>query len=259
MFSNSIGLVLSGGGMRGVAHLGVIKALEELGISPSYISGASAGALVGAFYAAGYKNDEALTFFRKTASFSLRNYTIRRLGIIKTERFYEDFKTYFPDDTFDFENKKLFVTVTDIIQGEVHYLESGSLIQALLASASFPGVFAPIKKGNLVLADGGIANNFPVEPLLNSCSKIIGVYVNPLKKIDSNKLKTAYAVMNRSFAISRNMQSVKKFSDCDIVICPTSLSRFSLFNLHHIDELFEIGYQATMDKKKDLFDLFSKM
>jgi NTE family protein len=96
------------------------------------------------------------------------------------------FGTYFPDDTFDFENKKLFVTVTDIIQGEVHYLESGSLIQALLASASFPGVFAPIKKGNLVLADGGIANNFPVEPLLNSCSKIIGVYVNPLKKIDSN-------------------------------------------------------------------------
>lgn len=244
------GLVLSGGGVKGVAQIGAIKALEEFGIFPTYISGTSSGAIVGAFYAAGYDWKEMLSFFRSTNLFSFQNYPLRKPGIIDSDRFSDVFKKIFSENSFEALKKNLFITTSDLIKNEMVCFHQGELIKPLLASAAFPGVFSPIKMNNSLYADGGITNNFPIEPLLAHCDKIIGIYVNPVKKIKPEDLKTSVSVMERAYSISRANISMRKFNKCDLVICPEELNHFGTFSISHIDEIFDIGYQETVNKLK---------
>ena len=245
MENNSYGLVLSGGGIRGVAQIGAIKALEEYGIFPTIISGSSAGAVVGAFYAAEYSCEEILDFFRSTTLFSFHNYSFRKPGFVDTDKFVEVFQKYFPEDSFEALKKKLYVTTSDMIRNKMKIIHKGELIKPLLASAAFPGVFSPVRMNDSLYADGGIMNNFPIEPLLVECDKIIGVYVNPIKKITMEDLNSAVSVVERAFYISRANISMQKFRDCHIVISPEELNRFSPFGARHIDEIFKIGYEET--------------
>ena len=159
------GIVLSGGGIKGMAHLGLIKALQEAGIRFDCIAGSSAGALTGALIAAGYSPEESLEFFKSTPIFSIYYYSTSKPGILDSEKFRPVFEKYFPQDAFDVLQRPLHVTTTNLETGawEVHH--SGELINVLLASASLPPVFAPMLIDGALHADGGIMNNFPVEPL----------------------------------------------------------------------------------------------
>ena len=164
--SSGVGLVLSGGGVRGMAHIGAIKALEESGIQCSHISGASVGALVGAFYAGGYPWQKILEFFKQTSIFRVENFALGKPGFIDTEKFYDDFLSYFPTDHFSNLQKQLFVSVTDIVGGVSKIVSEGPLINTILASAAFSVVLTPLKVDGTLLADGGILNNFAIEPLV---------------------------------------------------------------------------------------------
>ena len=239
------GLVLSGGGVRGIAHVGVIKALEEHGIHPTFISGASAGAVVGAFYAAGYTTEKIMEFFRTTSLFSVRNYTVRKAGFLDTIKYYKLFKQYFPEDDFEALEKSLNIATTNMVTGKCKFFNKGQLILPLLASAAFPGVFSPIKIDEAIYADGGIVNNFPIEPLMTDCDKIIGVYAQPLKEVKPADLKTSFAVMERAYYISRASKSMQKFNDCDLVISPNSLNQYGTFSMNKIEEIYQIGYDAA--------------
>ncbi len=252
MSEPTYGIVLSGGGIRGLAHVGVIQALEEEGIYPSYIAGASAGAIVGAFYAAGYRADDILAFFRKTSIFSIDKYTYRKPGLIDTDKFYQIFKAYFPEDRFDHLKKKLFVSATDILAGKTRFFHEGPLINAVLASAAFPVVLSPMTIEGVLYADGGITNNFPVEPLLAHCDKIIGVYVNPLNKIKAVELSSSLSVLDRAFKIGMANISIQKFGQCNLVIAPEKLSHFGTFSMSHLDEAYEIGYEAAKNRLADI-------
>ena len=240
------GLVLSGGGMRGVAHIGVIKALEEHGIRPAYISGASSGATVGAFYAAGHGWEETLDFFRGMSIFSWGNYAHGKPGMLDADKFRAGFEEYFPEDRFEALKKQLFVVASDIIKGRSRVFHEGPLIRTLLASSAVPGVFSPVVIDDSLYSDGGIMNNFPVEPLSASCDRIIGVFVNPLKQVTANELRTSFAVLERAFSMDRASRSTRKFDDCDLVISPESLAAFGTFGTSHVDEIFRIGYEAAM-------------
>ncbi|MBK8501155.1 MAG: patatin-like phospholipase family protein [Saprospiraceae bacterium] len=246
------GLVLSGGGIRGLAHVGVIRALEEEGIYPGYIAGASAGAIIGAFYAAGYSCEDILAFFHETSIFSIDKYAYGKPGFFDTEKFYQIFRTYFPTDDFKDLAKKLFVSATDILAGKTKFFHEGPLIHAVLASAAFPVVLSPMMIDEVLYADGGITNNFPVEPLLAHCDRIIGVYVNPLNKIKAEELTSARNVMDRAFRIGMANMSIQKFSHCDLVISPEKLSRFGTFSIRHLDESYEIGYEEARKHLDDI-------
>lgn len=239
------GLVLSGGGVRCIAHIGAIKALEEHGIYPTVIAGASAGAITGAFYAGGYSCDEILDFFQYTSLFSFNNYTYRKPGLIDTDKFYNILLQYFPTDTFEALQKSLYVSATDILSGKNKIFHKGPLINPVLASAAFPVVLSPVELNDTLYADGGITNNFPVEPLLGQCDKIIGSYVNPLKKISPNSLTTSYSVLDRAFKIGMASVSEQKFSYCDLVIAPQPLNEFGTFSVNRINEIFQIGYDTS--------------
>ncbi|WP_034923754.1 patatin-like phospholipase family protein [Gillisia sp. CAL575] len=242
-----IGLVLSGGGARGVAHIGVLKALEEYGVEITHISGTSAGAIVGAMFAAGNSWQDIFIFFKEISVFNYRRYAINKPGFIDTLKFYKDFEGIFKEDNFAFLEKELFVTATNLIDGKIKIFNKGELIKPILASASFPGIFTPIpiKKG--VYVDGGLLNNFPVEPLRPLCNQIIGVFVNPLETIKIGDLIHSYQILNRSLQISLGNQSLHKFKDCDFVISPTGLTKFRIFDLKTLDAIFEIGYRAAVE------------
>lgn len=245
------GLVLSGGGVRGVAHIGVIKALEEHGMRPGYISGASSGAIVGAFYAAGHGWEETLEFFRDISIFSWGNYARGKPGMLDADKFRKGFEKFFPGDRFEALKKKLFVVASDLVKGRSRVFQEGPLIRTLLASSAVPGVFSPVVIDDSLYSDGGITNNFPVEPLLAHCDRIIGVFVNPLKQVTAQELSSSFAVLERAFSMDRTSHSIRKFDDCDLVISPESLAAFGTFSTKHVDEIFRIGYEAALRKLEE--------
>ena len=252
MKPNSIGLVLSGGGYRGAAHAGAIKALEEYDIVPNCVSGTSAGALAGALYAANYTPDEILEVFKKVKIFGVTRYARNKPGWVDTDTFREFLLHYFPEDSFAALKKTLYVTSTDLLNGHVKVFHSGELIAPLLASASFPGIFSPVQIGEGLFADGGILDNFPVNPIKDA-KKIYGVYANPVMKMEIDEFKHSYDVVNRAFELRMHKSSLLKFSKCDMVFNPQELNRFRLFNSNRVEELFEIGYKHTQEvlrKKK---------
>lgn len=249
------GLVLSGGGFRGVAHIGAIKALEENQIYPSHISGSSAGAIVGAFYASGYNPEEILDFFKTIPIFHPSRYAFKKAGFIDTDTYLSDFKKYFPIDNFEALEKKLFITTVDLTHGNVKVFDRGELIKPFLASAAFPGIFSPVIIDNCLYADGGILDNFPIDPLKGICDKIIGVYVDPILKIETGTIKHSYEVLQRAIKINFFKDSSKKFEDCDLLIYPYKLNEFNLFDKNNIDEIYQIGYNVAQEniKKNNLF------
>lgn len=239
------GLVLSGGGYRGIAHIGVIKFLEELDIQITHIAGTSAGAVVGAFYAAGYSADEMLEFFIRTDLFSWRNYAFRKAGMLDPMKFYDTFLPYFPHNRFERLEKELFISKTNLETGSNEVVHSGELIANLLASAALPLMFAPVEIEGTLYVDGGIVNNFPATSLYDHCTSLIGVYVNPLAPIRSTKLSSSLSVMERALHIGIAQNAIPQFQLCDIMITPKSLNKYSLLDRKHKKEIFEVGYQAA--------------
>lgn len=246
METGNIGLVLSGGGYRGIAHAGAIKAFEEAGIFPNHISGSSAGALVGALYAGSYSPEDILAFFKEVKVFEFNRFARNKPGWVDTDTFRSLLLSYFPENNFTHLNKKLFVTTTDLLSGKIKVFDSGTLVDTLLASASFPGVFSPVLIENGFYADGGILDNFPVDPVQH-CSHIYGVYVSPISVMKTTEFKHSYDVINRALHLRMNAASEVKFSACDVIIYPDELSKYNLFNAKFADELFEIGYKRTQE------------
>ncbi|MUU78400.1 patatin-like phospholipase family protein [Winogradskyella endarachnes] len=253
----NIGLVLSGGGARGAAHIGVIKALEEEGIYPTHISGASAGAIVGGLYAAGISWSEILDFFKTITIFSTYRYARKKPGFLNSVNFYDDLKAFFPKDNFDILSKPLFVTAANIVKGTCKIFSEGELIKPIIASASFPGVFTPTEIEGEYYVDGGTLNNFPTEPLIPICDKIIGVNVSPLKNVTIKDLKNTYSIVERAYKIKLAGETINKFSDCDLLINPQELVKYGTFNMNSIDNIFNIGYtnaKVVLQKSKIEFN-----
>lgn len=243
-----IGLVLSGGGARGVAHIGVLKALEEKQIEITHLSGTSAGAIVGALYAAGHSWEVILAFFKKVPIFHYKRYAHNKPGFIDTSKFYTDLFPFLSSDNFQSLKKELYIPATDLMKGIERVFNDGPLIKPVLASAAFPGLFTPIFIDKTPYVDGGVLNNFPVELLKKRCDKIIGVYVNPLEDTSLNQLKHSYQVANRAYQISFGSQCITKFKNVDVLIAPQKLEKYGMFNLKNMDAIFEIGYEAALEK-----------
>jgi len=247
-----LGLVLSGGGVRGVAHAGVLKALTEHGIRPDCIAGSSSGALVGALYAAGYSPEEMLQFFVDKNPFRLSKIAVGKPGWIDTAKVAADFLEYFPEDSFEALDGKLFVTATDIVHGEAAIFDSGPLISAILASCSVPLVFTPTTIDGRTYSDGGIINNFPVEPLEGLCDTIIGVYASPIRTALQTSLTSSVAVWQRAIEVGSYFAAKPKFDRCSLVICPEALSGYGLFDTKQVGVIFEHGYAAALDRMESI-------
>lgn len=250
-----LGMVLSGGGVRGLGHVGVLKALGEAGIEPQVLAGTSAGAIVAALYAAGYSPEEMLEFFIAKSPFRLSKLSLTKPGIFDTAKVTGDFLEYFPEDSFAALDKPIFVTATDLVEARAEVFASGRLVPAILASASTPLVFAPAEIDGHWYCDGGVIDNFPVETLVGHCDAILGVYASPLPRIERRALKNSLAVSQRALEIAMYYNSKRKFHQCDLVLAPPGLSRYGTFDTKHLKEIMDIGYQAALDRMEEIEQL----
>lgn len=255
---NKIGYVLSGGGARGFAHLGVLKLLEELHIKPYAIAGTSAGAIAGALYAAGKTPEEIHGIMKNNSYFGWTNIAWRKKGFFTMEALSKLLKDNIEKDDFDVLKTKLFVAATDLVKGESVVFSRGNLFEAVIASASIPVIFEPVKNGDKLLVDGGILNNFPVEPLTKICNIIIGSYVNKVENgIDNSSLLETVNILDRCFHLAIANSVYSKINKCDVFI-EVPLHEFDMYDVKQADKIFETGYQTALLYKEKLLAVTKK-
>jgi len=251
----SIGLILSGGGSKGIAHAGVLQFLEEKSIHPQEIAGSSAGSIVAALYGSGKSPKEILEFFKSIYFFHWKHFTFSKAGLIDSESFKEYFYDIFGETTLSELKIPVYITATDMIKGRSKIFgPETKTIDAILASSSFPGIMSPYEIDGNLYSDGGILNHFPTEILKEKCKILIGVYVSPIQKIEAKDLNSIKSVSARAFDLLSANSSIHKFDHCDWLIEPEALSLYSTFETSKInmEAIFNIGYESARETYKKL-------
>lgn len=244
------GLVLSGGGARGIAHIGVLQALEELDIKPDVLSGTSSGSFVAAFYCYGYTPNEILKIFRSARFFKMVWPAMKASGLLDMRKTRKLFNQYFAEDSFESLKIPLYVTATNLKNGRSTVFNHGPLIDALLASAAIPVLFHPVRIGENDYVDGGITDNLPVDSLIGKCDYIIGSHCNAV--CDNYKTGNFRSVLERSQLITINVNTASQKNKCHFLLEPPGTKNFRVFDFSKADEIFDIGYNFTMQKKNEL-------
>ncbi len=237
------GLVLSGGGTRGFAHLGVVAALLENGIRPDVISGVSAGAIAGAFIAAGYSPEKAMEIFNKGG---LLRYTKTQLpvnGFFKLNGLKDIIDKEIEVKNIQDLEIPFYIGVCNLNQGTVEYRSQGPLSQWVLASSSIPVLFSPVEIDGSLYADGGILDNIPIEPIKNDCEKIIAVNITPINP--QEKLKNMIQIISRTFYMNVNANKNEVANYASVYIEPEGINKYDIFGRGHIKELFDLGFNAA--------------
>ncbi len=237
------GIALSGGGARGISHLGVLKALKEHDIEADVISGTSAGAIIGALYCAGHSADECLKIILKTNVLAVFRPSFSLKGLLSINKLADILKPLLPNSFEDLQIP-LIVTTTDINQGEAVYFTTGDLVKPILASSCIPVIFKPVVINGKNYVDGGILNNLPAEPLQGKAAKIIGISCNPIGYVKN--LDNAKILMERSALMAINGNTASSRAICDVFIEPPELVKFSGFRLSQAQEIFDIGYKYAL-------------
>lgn len=240
---NKVGIALSGGGARGMAHLGVIKALEEAGVTIDVVAGTSAGAIAGAFYCSGFKPDEIFNIIIQTGFLKWVRPAWTWSGLFSMDGVHDLLRRYIPENSFEKLKRPLTVAATDIRMGKIKYFRSGELIPAVIASASIPALFRPTTIDGREYVDGGMLDNLPVKPLEGNCDVIIASHCNPIEQVfDILNMKE---VTERSMIIAINVNATASKAMADIVIEPDALGEFGTFDIAKGKEIYRIGYEFT--------------
>ena len=173
----TVGLVLSGGGARGLAHIGVLRILEREGIPVDYLAGTSMGGVIAAGYAAGMSSydleRESLAITQKRHLLRLADPGLPDGGLIRGERVLTFFKQEFGEKTFSELNLPLAVVAVDLVSCQEVVLREGPVALALRATSSLPGVFKPVEMNGYRLVDGGVLNNLPVDVVSQMGAEVI--------------------------------------------------------------------------------------
>ncbi|WP_316817165.1 patatin-like phospholipase family protein [Pedobacter nyackensis] len=239
-----VGIVLSGGGIRGIAHLGVLKAFINAGIQFSHISGTSAGSIAGAFYAAGIDPEESLNIFIKTKLLRFIRPAIGNSGLINIEHTADLLKSYFPDDKMENLKIPLTIAATNFSDGKLVYFKKGSIIKAIQASCCIPGIFNPIVIDGKMYVDGGVLNNFPVEPLVEDCDFIVGSSCNHLSSVD--KVNTFRSLVTRATIMAINKDMEQKAAICNILIEPKGMGNINAFDMAKAETIYWLAYEEAL-------------
>ncbi|MGQ8336059.1 patatin-like phospholipase family protein [Sunxiuqinia sp. A32] len=245
-----IGLSLSGGGARGIAHIGVLAALNKHGIDPDVISGTSMGALVGVFYAAGVSPSEILEMVKEESFHKIIGWAFPSNGLLDMKKVHKMMVDKIGEDDFKSLKKPYFCAVSNLNTGRVEIISEGKLFQFVLASASIPIIFEPQTINGQTYVDGGLLNNLPVEPLLDHADIIIGVHVN--HNAEMEKVEGMKTIAERCFRLAIGQNVRDSFDLCDFIIDPPKVREYSTFDFNKADEIYQIGFDETENMILDL-------
>ncbi len=250
-----LGIALSGGGARGMVHIGVLQALEEHGIFPDIISGTSAGSIIGALYVHGYKPSEIQEITAKQSLLRMFALKLPNTGFVRHTLLRKLLEKHLPENSFNHVKIPFHVAVTNLNTGLVEVYDKGPLIDLVVASSSVPIMFEPLQIGEFQYVDGGLLMNLPASPIRDRCDVLIGVNLVPLTPVENSNLKTVLGIGSRCFDLSVLNNIKPELTHCDHVIEPTAISAFSRFNFKHRDKMYDIGYQAGIKSVESILAL----
>jgi NTE family protein len=239
-----IGIALSGGGARGISHLGVLKALDEFGVQLDCIAGTSTGALVGALYSYGISPDKILEAIVTTRFFSTLRPAWTWTGLVNLDGLQDLLMKLIPENSFDSLKIPLTITATNLKRGKAEYFNLGELIPCILASCCVPVIFNPVVLNGEVYVDGGIVDNLPAKAIREKCSLLIGSNCNYVS--NDFDVKNFRSVVERSLLIAINGNTVISKQLCDVLIEPPSLGNTSVFDVRSAQVLYNIGYEFVL-------------
>lgn len=243
------GVALSGGGARGFAHIGALKALEEYGLQPDVVSGTSMGALVGVLYAAGYAPDEISEMIRHEKFYRLIDIRLRKGGLLNLRKVQDLLTEKIEENDFSALKKPFYVSVANLNTGANEVRHSGKLFEFVIASSSIPLVFTPQKIDGQTYVDGGLFNNLPADAIRDKVDVVIGIHANhnsPVEEISGTR-----EIAERCFQLSIAQNVEKSRELCDYFIDPPEARRFGTFDFPQIDRIMEVGYQEAVRVLKE--------
>ena len=244
-----ITLSLSGGGLRGAAHVGAIKFLEEQGVEITAVSGSSAGAIVGLFLASGLRSEDMLNFLKSLEKKELFAWASGAIGIFKMERLEKKLEETLKIESYRDLKIPFYTCVTDINTGDAHYINSGNPIAYTVASSTITPLFSAKKIGEYSYIDGGFSDNLPVKPLKSYYEKSLAININPLRGEDLSTFKSL-AIRSILIMIRSNSMPAKKLADAFFEI--KGVANMHLFNFDEIDMAYEAGYNELKENWEEL-------
>ncbi len=262
-----IGLALSGGAVLGVAHLGVIKVLEEHHIPIDLIAGTSAGSLAGALLAAGYTSDQMFQLVQSLTWGKISKVTIPKMGLLNSKLLERFVDCELGRIDISELPKPYAAVAVDLTTGKQVVFRDGPVSEAVRASCTIPGVFSPLVRGDQVLVDGGVLNFLPTDVVRQmGADYVIAVKLMPGVVYEKRPENILQVLMN-SFQLVIS-QIAEHAPDGNTTIVP-DLSGLNPHDFHQAETLFERGYRAAADaiekiksdlkpkrKRFSLFNLF---
>ncbi|MDX2005630.1 MAG: patatin-like phospholipase family protein [Meiothermus sp.] len=237
------GLVLSGGGARGLAHIGVLEVLEAQGFNAEVVAGTSMGGVIGALYATGKSAGEILDICRQTPWLRLLD-LVPRPGLISQRGLREFMAKYLPS-RFEQLKKRLVVTAVDLEAGKVTYFTEGDLPGAVMASAAYPGLVAPVVHEGRTYVDGGVLDNLPVDAARFLRAKyVLAIDVTPEMSL-AGVPRSSIGQVRRSIDIMQNHLTAARRSlyPPEVYIRP-ELPGVGIEQFNRLEEIVEAGRRA---------------
>lgn len=251
-----LGLALGGGGARGFAHLGVLKAFDENGIKFDYIAGTSVGSLVGAFYASGMTGEDIIEISKKINKKDIKNNRIMFMPS-STEGLQKIIKSNLGDiDVKDLKTPFCSVAV-DMKSGNEVNIKSGNLAKAVAGSCAVPGVFTYVDFGDFRLQDGGLQNTIPSDVVKSmGADFVVAVDCNPNRGYGTESPKLM-DILSATIRILMKSNAVKGKFYADVIIEPDT-KRFKSTKLKGAEEMIEEGYKAALEKIEEIKELLTR-
>ena len=244
LFNTKVGLALGGGGAKGVAHIGVLHALEEARVKPDYIAGTSVGAMVAAMYAFNININTIANIARDLTLAQITTFKLNKTGFFTADPLKEILIEYLGEVNIEDASIPLSIVATDLTSGEEVIFTEGPLADAVCASASIPGVYIPMRLNGRILVDGGIVQNVPIRPLKSmGAGVIIASQLGGVRAYEEPK--NVLDVMRNAFDIALSQRTKQEVKQADLLIA-MDLRDFSIAdNTQRYDELFAIGYDTA--------------
>ena len=243
-----LGLALSGGGARGIAHIGVLQALEDHGYRPDVLSGTSAGAIAAVLYAAGHSPGEMLSFVKQASLFKLFKVGLPYAGLTKHTYLRQRLKELIEEDSFEALETPLYVAMSCLNTGTLEVRSSGLLYDAITASSAIPLIFQPTEIDEKLYVDGGLLENLPVASIREQADFVIGVNVMPTSQVDKKAVQHVFGIAQRCFDLSILANTQPSLDLCDLAVEPTEVRNYTILQLSKYRQLYDIGYRAMTEQ-----------
>lgn len=239
-----LGVAFSGGGARGFAHAGAIKALNEFGLKPDIVAGVSAGSVVAALYASGMAPEKMLEIFQDMKFSDFCALSVPKCGFFKLDGFKKFLAANIPHKTIEELPVPTVICATDIDNSRPAAFESGPLTECIAASCSMPIVFSPVKIGGVRYLDGGLLHNLPAWAIRERCKYLIGLNCSPMPRRRYGNSIMEMAHLSYNLTVKTN--TVADMELCDLAVDMQEIASYKVFNLKQIRKVFRQGYAMTV-------------